>query len=55
MRDLRASDVSYPEAFTYSILQILSPSLGSAEVLKWEVRYKEKLGSRAVGLGLNAN
>jgi hypothetical protein len=48
--DLIASDSVYPAAFSYSILQILPKSFGRSEVLRWEERYKEKLGSRATGL-----
>lgn len=43
----------YPGAFSYSILQILPPTCARSEVLKWEGLYKQKLGSRAVGLNVN--
>lgn len=39
--------------FRYSILQILSTSLSSREVIKLEAQHKEKLGSRAHGLNSN--
>lgn len=44
------SQPGYPESFTYSILQILPRTLARSEVIEWENRYKEKLGSRATGL-----
>jgi hypothetical protein len=50
LRELMAGDVAYPEAFSYSILQILPRTATRNEVLKWERLYKQKLGSRAVGL-----
>jgi hypothetical protein len=53
LRDLMAKDASYPDAFSYSLLQILPKSATRAEVLKWETLYKEKLGSRAIGLNAN--
>ena len=43
----------YPVSFRYSVLQILPKSTINTEVIRWEQRYKEKLGSRAVGLNLN--
>ncbi|MBK9090190.1 MAG: GIY-YIG nuclease family protein [Holophagales bacterium] len=55
LRELVQNDPAYPHAFSYSLLQILSRTLTVEEVLGWESRYKEKLGSRAVGLGLNRN
>ncbi len=53
LRDLINNDSSYPEKFSYSILQILPKSFARSEVLEWETRYKEKLGSRATGLNIN--
>lgn len=54
LRDLvRADDESYPRNFLYSILQVLPKTLSRAEVLRWERRYKEKLGTQATGLNLN--
>lgn len=50
--DLIASDSAYPAAFSYSILQILPKSFARSEVLQWEQRYKEKLGTRATGLNI---
>ena len=43
----------YPEAFRYSVLHFLPKSTTPAEVIQWEQRYKEKLGTRAKGLNLN--
>lgn len=53
LRHLMASDSAYPEAFSYSILQILPRTATRNEVLNWERLYKQKLGSRAVGLNAN--
>jgi hypothetical protein len=50
LKDLIANDSAYPAAFTYSILQILPKSFARTEVLRWEQRYKDKLGSQAKGL-----
>jgi hypothetical protein len=55
LRELLDADPAYPAAFSYSILQILPKTFARDEVLGWEARYKEKLGSRAKGLNLNAN
>ncbi len=46
-------DAAYPKAFSYSILQILPKTTALVEVLNWESRYKEKLGSKATGLNRN--
>ena len=53
LRELLRSDPAYPDAFTYSILQILPRTAARAEVLRWERHYKEKLGSMATGLNAN--
>ena len=50
---LMKEDASYPKAFTYSILQTLPKTTARVEVLNWESRFKEKLGSRATGLNRN--
>jgi hypothetical protein len=50
---LIALNPAYPSGFTFSILQILPRSAAKAEVLQWERRYKEKLGSMATGLNSN--
>src|SRR5207245_9343273 len=50
LKELLAADPAYPAAFSYSILQILPKTFAREEVLEWERRYKEKLGSRAKGL-----
>ena len=50
LKDLIDNDPAYPAAFSYTILQILPKSFARSEVLAWEQRYKEKLGSRATGL-----
>ncbi len=53
LSDLVEKDRDYPEKFSYSILQILPPTFARSEVLKWEGLYKQKLGSRSVGLNVN--
>jgi hypothetical protein len=46
-------DAAYPNAFRYSVLQVLPKSTKDAEVIRWESQYKVKLGSRATGLNAN--
>ena len=46
-------DAAYPNAFRYSVLQVLPKSTKDAEVIRWETQYKVKLGSRATGLNAN--
>jgi len=53
LKDLIGNDRAYPDAFSYSILQILPLTSARSEVLNWERLYKQKLGSRAVGLNVN--
>lgn len=53
LKGLLAADPAYPNAFTYSILQILPRSTARSEVLHWEAHYKQKLGSAATGLNSN--
>lgn len=53
LRDLVATDDAYPDAFTYSVLQILPKSVALAQTLDWERLYKQKLGSMATGLNAN--
>jgi hypothetical protein len=53
LRRLLASNAAYPDAFTFSILQILPRTAARAEVLRWEQHYKRKLGSMASGLNSN--
>jgi hypothetical protein len=53
LKRLIDSNSAYPAAFSYSILQVLPKSFARSEVLEWEQRYKEKLGSQATGLNLN--
>ena len=48
--DLVKNDPSYPEAFRFSLLQVLPKSTKKAEVVRWEYQYMHKLGSRATGL-----
>jgi hypothetical protein len=51
--ELLARDSAYPERFWFSLLQILPKTLTLKEVIKREELYKQKLGTRAVGLHLN--
>jgi hypothetical protein len=53
VRELVKAHPDYPKAFRFSILQVLPKSTKDAEVIRWESRYKEKLGSRAMGLNSN--
>jgi hypothetical protein len=53
LRDLVVKDCGYPDAFTYSVLQILPKSAALSETLEWERLYKQKLGSMATGLNAN--
>ena|SRR6516165_2392958 len=52
-RTLLARERDYPEAFSFSILQISAHLRARSEVLGWGRRYKIKLGSGATGLNLN--
>jgi hypothetical protein len=49
---MRDSD-TYPEQFRFSLLQILPKTMTRREVIQRETRYKDKLGSRAIGLNSN--
>ncbi len=53
LRDLLVTDGAYPNAFRFSILQVLPKTATKPEVIRWESLYKSKLGSRATGLNLN--
>ncbi|MEQ8784811.1 MAG: GIY-YIG nuclease family protein [Pirellulaceae bacterium] len=53
LRELLKSDAAYPDAFRYSVLQVLPKTTTAKEVIRWESQYKVKLGSRATGLNLN--
>ena len=53
LRDLIQNDPAYPNAFRYSLLQVLPKTLKDSEVVRWETQYKIKLGSRATGLNAN--
>ena len=50
LKELVAKDTAYPEAFRFSLLQVLPKSTKKAEVIRWENQYKHKFGSRATGL-----
>lgn len=53
LKALVEEDAAYPACFTYSVLQVLPKTLSRADVLSWERKYKDKLGSRATGLNEN--
>jgi hypothetical protein len=53
LEDLIEHDTNYPKQFSYSILQILPKTFAHDEVLKWEQRYKDKLGRMARRLNAN--
>jgi len=53
LKKLIQNDAAYPDAFKYSILQILPPTFARSVVLDSERLYKEKLGSLATGLNEN--
>ena len=53
LRELVKSNSAYPDAFRYSILQVLPKTTTPTEVIRWESKYKSKLGSRVTGLNLN--
>jgi hypothetical protein len=53
LRALISSNPEYPDAFRYSILQIVPKSMTGQDVIKREAQFKLKLGSRAHGLNLN--
>jgi hypothetical protein len=49
LKQLMDADPSYPDQFTFSILQILSVTTTRDRVLRWEAHYKSKLGSPGRG------
>jgi hypothetical protein len=53
LRNLVESGTGYPEAFAYSLLQIVPRSYSRHEVFRLEKRYKDKLGKRATDLNGN--
>lgn len=53
LRGLISGDRAYPDAFRYSLLQVLPKTTKDSEVIRWETQYKNKLGSRAKGLNAN--
>lgn len=50
LKNLVETDANYPGSFRFSILQILPKSMAPNEVIRREMRYMYKLGSRAIGL-----
>jgi hypothetical protein len=53
LKALIADDESYASNFRFTILHTLPKTLTKNEVIKYEVRYKEKLGTKAFGLNSN--
>jgi hypothetical protein len=53
LRQLLRKDKRYPGAFRFSLLQILPKTMARERVLEREIRYKQKLGTRATGLNMN--
>jgi len=53
LKRLVKRDRDYPEAFVFSVHQVLPRSLSRPEVIAWERHYKLKLGTRATGLNSN--
>jgi hypothetical protein len=53
LKKLLREDPAYPEAFVFSVLQVLPRSLARQDVIGWEGQYKLKLGTRATGLNSN--
>ncbi|MGH9429940.1 MAG: GIY-YIG nuclease family protein [Terriglobia bacterium] len=50
LRHLVRKNASYPEHFRFSVLQILPKTMARKSVIQCESLYKQKLGSRAMGL-----
>ena len=50
---LLAEDPNYARNFQFTILHTLPATLTMREVVRYEVRYKQKLGTRAFGLNAN--
>jgi hypothetical protein len=50
LKRLVAKGGAYPDAFSYSVLQVLPKTFAAKEVVGREQLYKEKLGTRATGL-----
>jgi len=53
LRKIIKDDPAYPNAFRFSLLQVLPKTTKDSEVIRWETQYKNKLGSRATGLNAN--
>lgn len=53
LKRLVREDPAYPEAFRFSLLQVLPKSMTRTDVIRWEGVFKDKLGTRATGLNLN--
>jgi hypothetical protein len=53
LRELIQRNPEYPKNFRFSVLQILPKTITRDRILQHETVYKEKLGSRAIGLNEN--
>lgn len=53
LQELIDADPSYPELFRFSILHVLPKTMARDDIIRREARYKDKLGTRAIGLNLN--
>ena len=53
LRRLVKASPAYPNAFRYSVLQVLPKTRAAKEIIDWEIQHKLKLGSRATGLNSN--
>jgi hypothetical protein len=53
LRELIARDSAYPGQFRFSVLQTLPKTMARDEVIRRETLYKNKLGTRAIGLNSN--
>lgn len=51
--DIIRADPGRVENFDYSLLHILPKTHTRKDVIRWEARFKDKLGTRARGLNLN--
>lgn len=53
LKELLSGDNSYARHFRFTVLHTLPLTMTKNEVIAYEVRYKEKLGTRAFGLNSN--
>jgi len=53
IKELIDSESEYASNFRFTLLHVLLKTATKDEVIAWEVRYKNKLGTKAFGLNLN--